>query len=218
MEESKISVAEARRLGGVIPLPDGQWTTDQILKYYSTDDTYKVTWAPVIDDGPKLESDVVDQFALNETPLFLIFYPASRVPSADLCEIAKEEFHRRHPRVKHGLLHVCFVCRDWMTSAELRKHFEHKHPAESTTAGIRKRSIGPTFKFLTSEHPFLAWFTGELRTDVQAVLSPFANPQLGTSITTRGPFDVIVSVLINTWDDDLVVNVNPQTGLPLPAS
>ena len=215
MEEKQISVAEARRQGGVHPLPDGQWVMDQIVKYYDTDDTYKVTWAPVIDEGPKSESDIVGQFALNEIPMFLIFYPASRLPSADVCAIAKEEFHRRHPRAKNGLLYVCWVCQDWLNSAELRKHFELEHPDESTAAGIRKRSIGPTFKFLTLAHPFLAWFTGEMRTDVQAVLSPFVHPQLGTSTTTRAPFDVIVSVLINTWDDELVVNVNPQTGLPL---
>jgi hypothetical protein len=32
MEEKQISVAEARRQGGVHPLPDGQWVMDQIVK------------------------------------------------------------------------------------------------------------------------------------------------------------------------------------------
>jgi hypothetical protein len=147
----------------------------------------------------------------------MIFYPPSRLPSDNICPVAREEYHRHHPRaaITTPLSYVCPTCEQWFASAELHEHFQGQHPEELTVIGIRNRHIGTIFKYLAVNHPYSVWFLGEMRCDVQAVLSPFAEPQLGTVTLTRAPRDLIVHLLLNTWDADVLVNVDPLTGLSL---
>ena len=58
----------------------------------------------------------------------------------------------------------------------------------------------------------VVWFLGELRADVQSVLTHTAKPRIGTGTTTKAPRDLIVAALINPWDEDITLDLDPVAG------